>query len=82
MRTTRNEAKRRMAQWYGALRSVELCGSVSEWASRYRYVSGNASARPGLWHTGLTPYLADIMDACSVEHPAYKVVVKPPKEDD
>lgn len=71
-----NEHERMMAQWHGALRAVELCGSVSEWASRYRYVASNASARPGPWHTGLTPYLTEIMDACSVENPAYKVVVK------
>lgn len=39
--------------------------SVSEWADKYRYLSPEASAEPGLWSTARTPYLKEPMDALS-----------------
>jgi phage terminase large subunit GpA-like protein len=37
--------------------------TVSQWADKYRYLSPEASAEPGLWRTGRTPYLREVMDA-------------------
>lgn len=37
--------------------------TVSEWADKYRFLSPEASAEPGLWRTSRTPYLKEIMDA-------------------
>ena len=34
---------------------------VSEWADRFRILSGSASAEPGQWRTSRTPYLREIM---------------------
>jgi hypothetical protein len=39
--------------------------TVSEWADRYRRLSGKAAAEPGPWRTERTPYLREIMDAFS-----------------
>jgi phage terminase large subunit GpA-like protein len=39
--------------------------TVSEWADEHRYLSGVASAEPGLWRTSRTPYLRAVMDALS-----------------
>jgi len=49
--------------------------TVSEWADRYRKLSTKASAEPGPWKTSRTPYLREIMDVLSVQHPAQRVVV-------
>lgn len=49
--------------------------TVSEWADRYRKLSSKASAEPGPWKTSRTPYLREIMDVLSVQHPAQRVVV-------
>lgn len=46
--------------------------SVSQWADRYRELKSGTNA-PGRWHTALTPYLAEIMDALS-EHSAVRQV--------
>lgn len=43
---------------------------VSTWADKNRMLSGKASAEPGLWRTSRTPYLREIMDTLSDEHPA------------
>lgn len=48
---------------------------VSEWADRYRVLSGSASAEPGQWRTSRTPYLREIMDCLSPYDPAQRVVV-------
>jgi phage terminase large subunit GpA-like protein len=47
--------------------------TISEWAGRYRYVSAERSARPGLWRNEVTPYLVGIMD--SVTEPSTEEVV-------
>lgn len=39
--------------------------SVTEWSNTYRYLSNVASARPGLYNMGLTPYLQEIADCLS-----------------
>ena len=46
--------------------------TVSQWADRYRELKSGTNA-PGRWHTALTPYLAEIMDALS-EHSAVRQV--------
>ena len=37
--------------------------TVSEWADRYRVLTGEASPEPGPWRTSRAPYLRGIMDA-------------------
>ena len=37
--------------------------TVSQWAERYRRLSPESSAEPGLWRNSRTPYLRDVMDA-------------------
>ena len=37
--------------------------TVSEWADGYRYLSSEASAEPGKWHTSRAPYQKAMMDA-------------------
>lgn len=37
--------------------------TLSEWADRYRYLSSEASAEPGRWHTDRAPYQREPMDA-------------------
>lgn len=61
--------------WRTVLTGVEITSTVSEWATKYREISSNASARPGPWDCSLTPYLTGIMDACSVDDPCHKVVM-------
>ena len=46
--------------------------SVSEWADRHRELRSGTNA-PGPWHTELTPYLREIMDALS-EHSSVRLV--------
>lgn len=36
--------------------------TVSEWAEKYRRLSAEASAEPGLWRNARTPYLREVMD--------------------
>lgn len=47
--------------------------TVSEWADTHRKLSSRASAEPGQYRTGRTPYLRDIMDALSSSHPAQRI---------
>ena len=37
----------------------------SEWADRYRYVAAATSPEPGRWVSKRTPYLTEILDACT-----------------
>lgn len=48
---------------------------VSEWADRYRVLSGKASAYRGRWRTSRTPYLREIMDCLSPHSAIEKVVL-------
>jgi phage terminase large subunit GpA-like protein len=47
--------------------------SISDWAERYRVLSGEATAAPGRWRTGSVPYLRGIMEA--VKAPYVKEVI-------
>jgi len=47
--------------------------TVSEWADQHRWLSSRASAEPGRYRTARTPYLREIMDALSPEHPAQRI---------
>jgi phage terminase large subunit GpA-like protein len=47
--------------------------SISDWAERYRVLSGEASASPGRWRTDAVPYLRGIMEA--VKAPEVKEVI-------
>ena len=49
--------------------------TVSEWADRYRKLSSKASAEPGPWRTGRTPYLREPMDCLSSSSPVQRVVM-------
>ncbi len=49
--------------------------TVSEWSDRFRYLSSEASAEPGLWRTSRTPYLREILDKLSANDPTQTVVV-------
>ena len=49
--------------------------TVSEWADRYRKLSSKASAEPGPWRTGRTPYLREPMDCLSSNSPVQRVVM-------
>ena len=48
--------------------------TVSEWADKYRMLSGKASSEPGPWRTDRTPYLREIMDCMSSSSSVQKVV--------
>lgn len=47
---------------------------LSEWADRHRYLDSSTSSEPGQWRTSRVPYLREIMDCLSPEHPAERVV--------
>lgn len=46
--------------------------TVSEWADRHRELRSGTNA-PGPWHTDITPYLREIMDALSEHSPVRQV---------
>jgi phage terminase large subunit GpA-like protein len=48
--------------------------TVAEWADKYRFLSGEASAEPGRWRTSRTPYLEEIMQKLSSIDPAKTIV--------
>lgn len=48
--------------------------TVTEWSERHRMLSTRASAEPGPYRVGRTPYMRAIMDALSPSHPASRVV--------
>lgn len=51
---------------------------VSEWAEKKRRLNQKSSAEPGAWRNARIPYLVDIMDALSDDHPAEHVCfIKP-----
>ena len=49
--------------------------TVSAWADKYRYLSPEASAEPGLWRTSRVPYMREIMDKLSSNDPCEEVVL-------
>lgn len=49
--------------------------TVSEWADKHRRLSSKASAEPGPWRTGRTPYLREPMDCLSSNSPIQRVVM-------
>ena len=48
--------------------------TVTEWADEYRFLSSVSSSEPGKWQTERTPYLQEIMDCLSPNHPCERVV--------
>lgn len=48
--------------------------SVSNWAARFRTLTGKSAAEPGRWRNERIPFLAAIMDALDARHPAPLVV--------
>lgn len=48
--------------------------TVSEWADEHRVLSTKASSEPGKYRTDRTPYMREIMDVLSDNHPAQTVV--------
>ena len=49
--------------------------TVSEWADQHRMLSSKASAEPGRWRTGRTPYLREPMDELSTTSNVQRVVM-------
>ena len=49
--------------------------TVSEWADKHRRLSSKASAEPGPWRTGRTPYLREPMDCLSSSSTVQRVVM-------
>jgi phage terminase large subunit GpA-like protein len=49
--------------------------TVSQWADRYRWLSGKGSAEKGQWRTDRTPYLREPMDCLSPSSPWRRVVL-------
>lgn len=47
---------------------------ISEWAARFRVLTGKSAAEPGRWRNERIPYLSAIMDALDPRHPAPLVV--------
>jgi len=48
--------------------------TVSEWADRYRRLSGKAASEPGPYRSDRTPYMREIMDSLSPSCPVERVV--------
>lgn len=49
--------------------------TTSAWADQYRRLSGESSGEAGFWRTARTPYMREIMDVLSPDHPVQRVVV-------
>ena len=49
---------------------------MSQWADEYRFLSSEASAEPGKWHTDRAPYQREMMDAVKVLLASYNVPMK------
>jgi phage terminase large subunit GpA-like protein len=61
--------------WLVALRPPPKL-TVSGWSDRERFLSSEASAEPGRWHTDRVPYMREIMDAISDSQIRRVVVAK------
>ena len=55
----------------------DLHVTISEWADRHRWLSLCASAQPGRYRTGRTPYMREIMDALSHGDPTTQAKGRP-----
>jgi len=63
-------------QWFYEAMKPEPILRVSDWADKHRMLSSKAASEAGPWRTERTPYLKEIMDVLSSDHPARKVVFK------
>jgi phage terminase large subunit GpA-like protein len=62
-----------VAAWHNGLRpDPDL--TVSQWADRYRMLSTRMASESGRYRTERVPYLREVMDALSPQHPARKIV--------
>lgn len=52
--------------------------STSEWADAHRRLPTKGAAEPGPWRTARTPFLREIMDCLSPEHPAQRITFQKP----
>jgi len=50
--------------------------TVSSWADQHRVLSRKSSAEYGQWRTSRMPFLREIQDCLSVEHPSNEVVME------
>lgn len=48
--------------------------TVDKWADEFRILPSESSSSPGEWKTSKTPYLREIMECLSPQHPARQVV--------
>lgn len=48
--------------------------NLSEWADKHRILTSRSSSEPGRWRTSRTPYLKEIMDCLSSDHPAREII--------
>lgn len=48
--------------------------TVSQWADQHRILPTSGSSEPGQWRTRRTPYLQEIMDCLSAQHPARRII--------
>ena len=48
--------------------------TVTQWADKYRVLTSKGASEPGPWRTSRVPFLAEIQDALSIQHPAEEVV--------
>jgi phage terminase large subunit GpA-like protein len=48
--------------------------SVSAWSDQHRILPTAGSSEPGQWRTSRTPYLREIMDCLSSDHPARRII--------
>lgn len=68
-----------LGSWVEGLRPPpEL--TLSEWASRYRIMSGKASAQKGRWRTDTAPFLEEPMEALSLYSPYELVALQAPAQ--
>jgi phage terminase large subunit GpA-like protein len=65
-----------ISNWFIDAIQPEPILRVSDWADKHRMLSSKSASESGPWRTDRTPYLREIMDVLSSDHPAKKVVFK------
>ena len=50
--------------------------TVSQWADKHRKLTAKGASEPGPWRTSRVPFLREIMDCLSSQHPCREVVFK------